>query len=559
VIKISRWAALLRPVKKAKFGLAQVAGKPAAVTAAVPIEPDAVRSHSEIMFIMTALMISMLLAALDQSIVATALPQIASDLHGLTKLSWVVTAYLITSAIVTPIYGKLGDLYGRKKIFQIAIVIFLAGSALCGLADSMNELIIFRALQGIGAGGLMSLVLAIIGDIIPPRQRGRYQGYFGAVFGIASVAGPLLGGFFANAPSIFGVAGWRWIFYINLPLGVVALTLVAARLHLHKPEKKENHIDYHGAILLAISVISLVYVSVWAGIDYAWTSWQILSLIAAAVIFGVLFVWREHRSPEPMMPMKLFKSDIFSVSTLLSFASGLAMFATIIYIPMYQQVVRGWSPTKSGLLMLPMVLGMMTASLSSGRLITRWGRYRIFPIVGTLLLMVGLWLFSHVGLATNYVILSVWMVILGLGLGQLFQVPTLAVQNSVERKNMGTATSTVAFARSIGGALGGAIFGTILTSRLLHHLKDLLPSQAINKVSSGLGGGVHQLAQLPDLLRHDVLTAYVQAFHDMFLIGIPFVFAAFIIALFLRETPLRNTTKDMAEGSGFGGDHHAAA
>jgi EmrB/QacA subfamily drug resistance transporter len=505
---------------------------------------DTVRSHAEIMFIMTALMISMLLAALDQSIVATALPQIASDLHGLTKLSWVVTAYLITSAIVTPIYDKLGDLYGRKKIFQIAIVIFLLGSALCGLASSMNELIAFRALQGIGAGGLMSLVLAIIGDIIPPRQRGRYQGYFGAVFGISSVAGPLLGGFFANAQSIFGIAGWRWIFYINLPLGIVALSLVAARLHLHKPEKKENHIDYGGALLLAISVISLVYVSVWAGIDYAWTSWQILSLIATAVIFGLLFVWREHRSPEPMIPMKLFKSDIFSISTLLSFASGLAMFATIIYIPMYQQVVRGWSPTKSGLLMLPMVVGMMTASLGSGRLITRWGRYRIFPIVGTLLLMVGLWLFSHVGLATNYVVLSAWMVVLGLGLGQLFQVPTLAVQNSVERKNMGTATSTVSFARSIGGALGGAIFGTILTSRLLHHLKDLLPAQAADKVSSGLGGGVHQLAQLPDLLRHDVLVAYVQAFHDMFLIGIPFVFAAFLIALFLREAPLRDSTHE---------------
>lgn len=559
MIKISRWTTLLRFAKKPKSSPTQAAAGPATITAAAPLGPGAIRSHSEIMFIMTALMISMLLAALDQSIVATALPQIASDLHGLTKLSWVVTAYLITSAIVTPIYGKLGDLYGRKKIFQIAIVIFLAGSALCGLADSMNQLIIFRALQGIGAGGLMSLVLAIIGDIIPPRQRGRYQGYFGAVFGIASVAGPLLGGFFANAQSIFGVAGWRWIFYINLPLGVVALTLVAARLHLHKPEKKENHIDYHGAILLAISVISLVYVSVWAGIDYAWASWQILSLIASSVIFGVLFVWREHRSPEPMMPMKLFKSDIFSVSTLLSFASGLAMFATIIYIPMYQQVVRGWSPTKSGLLMLPMVLGMMTASLSSGRLITRWGRYRVFPIVGTLLLMVGLWLFSHVGLTTNYIVLSVWMVVLGLGLGQLFQVPTLAVQNSVERKNMGTATSTVAFARSIGGALGGAIFGTILTSRLLHHLKDLLPPQAVGKVSSGLGGGVHQLAQLPGLLRHDVLVAYVQAFHDMFLIAIPFVFVAFIIALFLRETPLRETTRDMAEGSGFGGENHATA
>lgn len=500
------------------------------------------RSHHEIMFIMVALMISMLLAALDQSIVATALPQIASDLHGLTKLSWVVTAYLIASAIVTPIYGKLGDLYGRKKIFQTAIVIFLAGSALCGLAQTMNELVLFRAIQGIGAGGLMSLVLAIIGDVIPPRQRGRYQGYFGAVFGISSVAGPVLGGLFANADTFLGVAGWRWIFYINLPLGAVALSLVAARLHLHKPKPKENHIDYGGAVLLAISVVSLILVSVWADVDFAWTSWQILSLIASAIIFGLLFIWRERRSPEPIIPLGLFKSDIFSVSTLLSFASGVAMFATIIYIPMYQQIVRGWSPTKSGLLMLPMVLGMMIASLGSGRLITRWGRYRMFPIIGTLMLMVGLWLFSHLGLTTSYVVLSLWMVVIGLGLGQLFQVPTLAVQNSVDRKYMGTATSTVAFARSIGGALGGAIFGTILTSRLIHHLKDILPADTANKVSDGLGGGVHQLADLPDLLRHDLLVAYVQAFRDMFLIAIPFVFVAFIIALFLREAPLREST-----------------
>lgn len=237
------------------------------------------RTHAEIMFIMTALMISMLLSALDQSIVATALPQIASDLNGLTKLSWVVTAYLITTAISTPIYGKLGDLYGRKKVFQSAIVIFLLGSALCGLSRSMNQLVIFRALQGIGAGGLMSLAIAIIGDVIPPRQRGKYQGYFGAVFGVASVAGPVLGGLFASAHHFLGITGWRWIFYVNLPLGVIALSLVASRLHLHKPAKKENNIDYGGAILLAVAVVCLVFVTVWGGVDYAWTSWQILSLM----------------------------------------------------------------------------------------------------------------------------------------------------------------------------------------------------------------------------------------------------------------------------------------
>jgi MFS family permease len=317
---------------------------------------------------------------------------------------------------------------------------------------------------------------------------------------------------------------------------------VAARLHLHKPQERENHIDYGGAGLLATSVISLILVSVWAGVDYAWSSWQIISLIASTLVFGGLFIWRETRSPEPIIPLKLFKNDIFSVATLLSFFTGIAMFATILYIPLYQQIVRGDSPTVSGLMMLPMVAGMFVASLTSGRLITHWGRYRIFPIIGTILLVIGLWLFSHVAVDTNIWVLSSWMVIIGLGLGQLFQVPTLAVQNSVERKNMGTATSTVAFSRSIGGALGGAIFGTILISRLGTHLGETLPSQVAAHVSGGLSGGLSQLARLTPDLKLDVLTAYVRSFHDMFLIGIPFVVVAFVVALFQREAPLRDSS-----------------
>jgi len=509
------------------------------------------RSHAEIMVIMSALMITMLLAALDQSIVATALPRIASDLNGLTKLSWVATAYLITSAIATPIYGKLGDLYGRKKIFQSAIVLFLVGSALCGVAQNMNELIFFRALQGIGAGGLISLVLAIIGDVIPPRQRGRYQGYFGAVFGVSSVAGPVLGGVLANAHSFLGFAGWRWIFYINVPLGIIALTMVAARLHVHKPEQQENQIDYIGAALLAVSVLSLILVSVWAGVDYAWASSQIIGLLISSVVFGSLFVLREHHAAQPIIPLHLFKSDIMSISTFLSFFTGIAMFATILYIPLYQQIVRGYSPTKSGLLTLPLVAGLFIASMGSGRLVSKSGRYRPYPIIGTLLLGFGMFLFSHLGIATSVVTISLWMVIIGLGLGQLFQIPTLAVQNTVERKNLGAATSTVTFARNIGGALGGAIFGTILISRLTHHLKELLPSQVADKVSHGISGGLQQSVSLPPVIKHDFLLAYVHAFHDLFLIGIPFVGAAFILALCLREVPLKSTSHDTAERKGF--------
>ena len=492
------------------------------------------RTHNEIKYIMTALMIAMLLAALDQSIVATALPRIASDLHGLTKLSWVATSYLITSAIVTPIYGKIGDMFGRKKIFQIAIGIFLVASMLAGLSQTMNQLVFFRALQGVGAGGLMSLVLAIIGDVIPPRFRGRYQGYFGAVFGISSVAGPVLGGLFTEHLT------WRWIFYINLPLGALAMYLVATRLQL--PVKTHKHrVDYLGAALLSVSVISLILLTVWAGVDYAWASWQILSLAASALVFGGLFVWRERKAAEPIIPLGLFKNDIMSVSTLLSFITGMAMFASILYIPLYQQVVRGLSPTKSGLLMLPMVAGMFLASMGSGQLITRTGRYRIFPLIGTLLLALGLWLFSHLGLTTSYVLLSLWMLVIGLGLGQLFQVPTLAVQNATAREHMGTATSTVTFFRSIGSALGGAIFGSILISRLTHHLQEAIPGAAGAKVAGGLSGGLQQLASLPADLRQHVLTAYVQSFRDMFLIAIPFALLAFLVALRLREAPLRDT------------------
>jgi EmrB/QacA subfamily drug resistance transporter len=531
-------------IKKLSEKIAKSAAAPA------PQNLHGERSHAEIMVVMSALMMVMLLAALDQTVVATALPKIAVDLNGLNKYSWVATSYLLTSAIFTPIYGKLGDLFGRKKIFQTAIVIFLIGSALCGLSRNMDQLVFFRALQGIGAGGLMSLVLAIIGDVIPPRQRGRYQGYFGAVFGLSSVAGPLLGGFFAGASTILGVAGWRWIFYINIPLGLIALSAVAARLHL--PVLRRQHkIDYIGAALMSITVVSLLLVAVWAGVTYAWGSPEITGLAASALVFGIIFVLWEHQAAEPIIPMKLFKNDIFRVSALLSLFAGISMFAAILYIPQYQQVVRGYSPTKSGLYTIPLVAGLLVASITSGRLITKFGRYKPFPIFGTLMLMLGMWLFSHVTLTTSAFTLSVWMIVIGIGLGSFMQVATLAVQNSVERSQLGTATSSTTFFRTIGSSLGGAIFGTILISRLTHHLTQTLPAATASHISTNniLSGGTSQIAHLPAAAQHDIFLAFVRSFHDMFLIGIPFAAAAFVIALFLRESPLRETADLPSEQS----------
>ncbi len=515
-----------------------------AAFAAAPSESVAApTSHREIMVILSALMLAMLLAALDQTIVATALPKIAVDLHGLNKYSWVATSYLMTSAIATPIYGKIGDLLGRKRVFQSAIFIFLFGSALCGLARNMDQLVAFRALQGIGAGGLMSLILAIVGDIIPPRQRGRYQGYFGAVFGLASVVGPLLGGFFADAHSILGIAGWRWIFYINLPIGAIALAAIATRLHL--PTGRIKHkLDYLGTALLSISVVSLILVAVWAGVTYAWGSPQILSLAASCLIFGTAFVFWERRAAEPLLPMNLFKDDIFRVAMVLSLLTGVAMFAAILYIPQYQQVVRGYSPTKSGLMTIPLVAGMLVASISSGRTISKFGRYKPFPLFGTLMIALGMWLFSHVSLTTSPLTLSIWMVIIGLGLGSFMQVATLAVQNSVHRSQLGTATGGTTFFRSIGSALGGAVFGTILLSRLTHYLTTALPPSAAHHISLGsiITTGTANISQLSPSAHRAVLEAFIHSFHDMFLLGIPFALAAFITALFLRESPLRESS-----------------
>lgn len=498
-----------------------------------------------IWIIMGALMLTMFLAALDQTIVSTALPKIASDFNALNELSWVVTAYLITSAVSTPLYGKISDLYGRKRVLIIAVVIFLLGSALSGLSQNMAELIAFRGVQGLGAGGLMTLILAAIGDVVTPRERGRYQGVFGGVWGLSSVIGPLLGGLFTDQFS------WRWIFYINVPLGLLALFAIAA--YLHTPvERREHRIDYLGTGLLSVSVVSLLLVSVWGGSQYAWSSTQILGLGALGVVAALVFIWWEMRAPEPLMPPRLFRDSIFRVSSLLSLISGLAMFAAIIYLPEYQQVVRGYSATKSGLLMLPLVGGLLVASVLSGRIISRTGRYRFFPIFGAAVTAFGLWLFSFVQVDTSQWLLSLWMVVLGIGIGSFMQVMTLAVQNSVDRKDLGTATSTVTFFRSMGSSFGTSIFGAILAARLSTHLGELFGAGQGNFNAQNLTGGISQIRSLPPQVYSKVLLAFTQSFQEVFLWSIPFVLLAFIVAFFLREKPLRHEAKEVAEGEAFG-------
>jgi EmrB/QacA subfamily drug resistance transporter len=500
------------------------------------IEQSLQRSHAEIMVIISALMLAMLLAALDQTIVSTALPTIANDLQGLSKYSWVATSYLLTSAVATPLYGKISDMFGRKRIFQSAIIIFLIGSALCGLSQNMTQLIIFRGIQGIGAGGLMTLVLAIVGDIVPPRQRGRYQGYFGGVFAISSVLGPLLGGLFTDHLS------WRWVFYVNLPIGALALFAIATRLHL--PAKRTEHrVDYSGAALLAISVVSLLLATVWGGIDYPWGSSQIIGLFVTSLVSGLLFVWRERYAREPILPLGMFKIDVFSVSMGLSFLMGILMFGAIIFLPQYQQLVRGDSATKSGLMMLPLVIGLMGASLTSGRLISKSGRYRLFPIIGTLWITISFWLFSHITATTNRLMLAVWMLILGVGIGLVMPVLTLAVQNAVNRKDLGTATSAVAFSRSIGSSLGAAIFGAILTNRLTLYVQQSLPGSAGVTAAKSLRSTSTQLHTASPQVVQVVMTAFSRAFHDVFLVGVPIAAVGFCVSMFLKESPLHETTE----------------
>ncbi|MFB6834419.1 MDR family MFS transporter [Streptomyces hydrogenans] len=510
----------------------QLGGEPAPV-------PGEGQSRRTVLAAIGALLLGMLLAALDQTIVSTALPTIVSELGGMEHLSWVVTAYMLASTAATPLWGKLGDQYGRKKLFQAAIVIFLIGSALCGIAQNMPQLIGFRALQGLGGGGLMVLSMAIVGDLVSPRERGKYQGLFGAVFGATSVLGPLLGGFFTEQLT------WRWVFYINLPIGVVALFVIAAVLHI--PVRSTRHtIDYLGTFLIASVATCLVLVASLGGTTWAWDSPQIIGTALLGAVLLVWFVRVERRAAEPVLPLKLFRIRTFTLVSVISFVVGFAMFGAMTYLPTFLQIVQGVSPTMSGVHMLPMVVGMLLTSTASGQIVSRTGRWKVFPVTGTAVTALGLLLLHRLTETSSTWEMSAYFFVFGAGLGLVMQVLVLVVQNAVGYEDLGVATSGATFFRSIGASFGVAVFGTVFTSRLTHKLEDVFAQAARAGTELPPGTGPAQVAadpraigRLPAELRPEVLHAYATSITDVFLYAAPVVLVAFVVAWFLKEDPLR--------------------
>jgi EmrB/QacA subfamily drug resistance transporter len=516
-------------------------------TVTAPVVPEPVRDlpHRRVLIIIGALMLGMFLAALDQTVVSTALPTIVGDLHGASHLSWVVTAYLLASTVSTPLWGKLGDMYGRKVFFQAAIVIFLVGSVLSGLSQSMLELILFRAIQGLGGGGLMIGAQTIVGDIVSPRARGRYMGLFMAMFGVTTVIGPLIGGFFVDT------IGWRWIFYINIPIGAVALVVTTFALP-GALSRVRRVIDYLGTALVALAATCLVLFTSLGGTSYSWTSPFMIGLAVAGVAFTVLFLLAERRAVEPVIPLALFKNRVFAASSAIGFVVGFAMFGALTFIPLFFQDVKGISPVLSGVRLFPLMGGLLVASVGSGLLVSRWGRYKVFPVVGTGLMTVGLYLMSLIGVTTGAWTMAAYMVVFGLGLGLVLQVLTVAVQNAVPYEQLGTGTSGVTFFRMIGGSFGTAVFGAIFANVVV---RNILNSLHLAKAPSGFSLNADNpsaIHKLPPALQSGVIHGIAHTVSTMFLIGVPIAFVAFLLSWTLPEIALRKSIRTSDPGENLG-------
>ncbi|MGK5445364.1 MDR family MFS transporter [Micromonospora sp. URMC 105] len=507
----------------------------------------------QIRLLMFGLMTGMLLAALDQTIVGTALPTIVGELGGINHYSWVVTAYLLASTASTPLYGKMADLYGRRPVFLFSIGTFLLGSLLAGLSQDMTQLIVTRGIQGVGAGGLLTLAFTIISDVVSPRERGRYQGLFGAVFGLSSVAGPLVGGYFAET-------NWRWIFYINVPLAILAIVVCYHVMRLIPYQRREHAIDWLGAGLLVAGVSALLLALSWGGNEYAWGSGVIVGLFVAGAVLAVAFVAQEARVAEPILPLRLFRSATFALANSAGFVLGLVMFGSIIFIPLYLQIVKGASPTRSGLLMLPMMAGIIVTSVLTGRAMSRMGRYKWFPVVGSVVLLVGTLLFTRLEVDTSLWVAFGFMVVIGVGLGLCMQSLILGVQNAVDVRDLGAGTSAATFFRSLGGAFGVAILGAVLSSRLTGQLADRLPAaiaqlppdqRAAVAASGGADISINDPATilaLPEPVRAAIQAAFVESLDLVFLTAGLIAVVAVLVTLALPDDELRGAGPQGATG-----------